>query len=101
MIRLLTLICSNDGNNLQKDSDNSYPFARGFDDFVTTWPPSTNTTSMNDDNSNKNLISIPLITNLCIKFKALKYNAFYRASYFMKINFALLSVMCSSLDVAL
>ncbi|CAF4566911.1 unnamed protein product, partial [Rotaria sp. Silwood2] len=49
MIRLLTLICSNDGNNLQKDSDNSYSFARGFDDFVTTWPPSTNTTSMNDD----------------------------------------------------
>ncbi|CAF2707437.1 unnamed protein product [Rotaria sp. Silwood2] len=53
MIRLLTLICSNDGNNLQKDSDNSYPFARGFDDFVTTWPPSTNTTSMNDDKKDR------------------------------------------------
>ncbi len=31
------------------DSNNSYSFARGFDDFAVTWPPSTNTTSINDD----------------------------------------------------
>jgi hypothetical protein len=49
MIRLLRLIYLNDGNNLQKDDYNPYLFARGYDDFVVTWPPSTNTTSVNDD----------------------------------------------------
>jgi hypothetical protein len=37
-------------NHLQKHSCSSHSFARGFDDFVVTWPPSTNnTTSINDD----------------------------------------------------
>ena len=33
----------------QKDDSNSQSFARGFEDFVVTWPPSTNTTNINDD----------------------------------------------------
>jgi len=49
MITLLKFIYLNDSNNLQKDGYNSYSFARGFDDFVVTWPPSTNTTSINDE----------------------------------------------------
>jgi hypothetical protein len=46
MIRLLNF---NDDTNLPKDDYHSHSFARGFDDIVVTWPPSTNTTSINDD----------------------------------------------------
>jgi hypothetical protein len=49
MITLLRLINLSNVNNLQKDTCNPYSFARGFDDFVVTWPPSTNSTSMNDE----------------------------------------------------
>jgi hypothetical protein len=42
MITLSKLIYLNDSNN-------SYSFARGFDDIVVTWPPSTNATTTNDD----------------------------------------------------
>ncbi|CAF5154256.1 unnamed protein product, partial [Rotaria magnacalcarata] len=48
MSRGLKLICLNHGNNLQKDGYDLYTYARGFDDFVTAWPPSTNTTSIDD-----------------------------------------------------
>jgi hypothetical protein len=49
MIRLPRLIDFNDDTNFPKDDDHSHSFARGFDDIVVTWPPSTNTTSINDD----------------------------------------------------
>jgi hypothetical protein len=49
MITLSKLIIVNDDNNLQKDGYNPHSFARGFDDFVITWPPSTNTSSIDDD----------------------------------------------------
>jgi len=50
MFKLSRFIYLNDETNLQKDDYNSYSFARGYDDFVVTWPPpSTNTTSINDD----------------------------------------------------
>lgn len=49
MIQQIGLISSNDDNNLHQDGYNLQIFARGFDDFVTTSPPSTNTTSINDD----------------------------------------------------
>lgn len=41
---MIRLIYVNDDNNLHP-----YSFARGFDDFVVSWPPSTNTTSIDDD----------------------------------------------------
>lgn len=50
MTKTLNLISFNDNNiNLQKDDYSSHSFARGFDDFVVTWPPSNNTTNINDD----------------------------------------------------
>lgn len=47
MIRLVKLIST---NSAADDDDNiSQLFARGFDDFVVSWPPVTNTTSIDDD----------------------------------------------------
>lgn len=36
-------------NTMNLSNDISHSFARGFDDFDVTWPPSTNITSINDD----------------------------------------------------
>lgn len=44
MIKQMHLI-----NTMNQSKDVPHSFARGFDDFDVTWPPSTNITSINDD----------------------------------------------------
>lgn len=44
MIKQMQLI-----STMNQSKDVPHSFARGFDDFDVTWPPSTNTSSINDD----------------------------------------------------
>jgi hypothetical protein len=49
MISLSRSIYLHGGHQVQKGDYNSNSFARGFDDFAVTWPPSTGTVNINDD----------------------------------------------------
>ena len=49
MIDLFKSLPIHSENKSPQDGSHCHSFARGFEDFVVTWPPSNNTTSIKDD----------------------------------------------------